>query len=134
MFATTVDLNPLCVCSFDSPALWLFGRILTINVQLASIIGFPVDQHVVHQKLPAIPPFLGDSVPFGRSLACNHPAEVPCVENPISRKFRSGVSGQMLEVQTNEIITEQKEAASAPTYASILKKGVKWAPVTVHSF
>jgi len=56
------------------------------------------------------------------------------VENPISRKFRSGVSGQTLEVQTNENITEQKEAASAPTYASILKKGVKWAPVTVHSF
>jgi hypothetical protein len=56
------------------------------------------------------------------------------VENPISRKFRSGVSGQTFEVQTNENITEQKEAASAPTYASILKKGVKWAPVTVHSF
>jgi hypothetical protein len=56
------------------------------------------------------------------------------VENPISRKFRSGVSGQALEVQTNENITEQKEAASAPTYALILKKGVKWATVTVHSF
>jgi hypothetical protein len=26
------------------------------------------------------------------------------------------------------------EVASAPTYASILKKGLKWAPVTVHSF
>jgi hypothetical protein len=39
-----------------------------------------------------------------------------------------------LEVQANENITEQKEAASAPTYALILKKGVKWAPVTVHSF
>jgi len=36
------------------------------------------------------------------------------VENPISRKFRSGVSGQTLEVQTNENITDQKEAASAP--------------------
>ena len=56
------------------------------------------------------------------------------VENPMSRKFRSGVSGQALEVQTNENITEQKEAASAPTYALILKKGVKWATVTVHSF
>jgi hypothetical protein len=56
------------------------------------------------------------------------------VENPILMKSRSGVSGQTLEVQTNENITEQKEAASAPTYALILKKGVKWAPVTVHSF
>jgi len=56
------------------------------------------------------------------------------VENPISRKFCSGVSGQTLEVQTNENITEQKEAASAPTHALILKKGVKWAPVTIHSF
>jgi len=56
------------------------------------------------------------------------------VENLLSRKFRSGVSGQTSEVQANENITEQKEAASAPTYASILKKGVKWAPVTVHSF
>ena len=56
------------------------------------------------------------------------------VENPISRKFRSGVSGQTSEVQANENITEQKGAASAPTYPSILKKGVKRAPVTVHSF
>ena len=59
---------------------------------------------------------------------------VVAVENPISRKFRSGVSGQTLEVH-NENITERKKAASAPpTHASILKKGVKWAPVTVHSF
>jgi hypothetical protein len=46
------------------------------------------------------------------------------VEIPISKKVWSGVSVQTLKTQTNKNITEQNEAASAPTYASILKKGV----------
>jgi len=56
------------------------------------------------------------------------------VENPILEKVRSGGSGQTFALPTKKKVSEQMEVASAPTYASILKKGLKWAPVTVHSF
>ena len=56
------------------------------------------------------------------------------VENPILEKGRSGGSGQTFALPTKKKVSEQMEVASAPTYASILKKGLKWAPVTVHSF
>jgi hypothetical protein len=56
------------------------------------------------------------------------------VENPILEKVRSGASGQKFALSTKKKVSKQMEVASAPTYASILKKGLKWAPVTVHSF
>ena len=56
------------------------------------------------------------------------------VENPILEKVRSGGSGQTFALPTKKKVSEQMEVAPAPTYASILKKGLKWAPVTVHSF
>jgi KUP system potassium uptake protein len=56
------------------------------------------------------------------------------VENPILEKVRSGASGQTIALPTKKKVSEQMEVVSAPTYASILKKGLKWAPVTVHSF
>ena len=56
------------------------------------------------------------------------------VENPILEKVRSGASGQTFALPIKKKVSEQMEVASAPTYASILKKGIKWAPVTVHSF
>ena len=59
---------------------------------------------------------------------------VYCVENPILEKIRSGASGQTFALPAKKKVSEQMEVASAPTYASILKKGLKWAPVTVHSF
>jgi len=41
----------------------------------------------------------------------------------------------MFALPTKKKVSKQMEVASgAPTYASILKKGLKWAPVTVHSF
>jgi hypothetical protein len=55
------------------------------------------------------------------------------VENPILEKVRSGASGQTFALPTKKKVSEQMEVASAPT-ASILKKGLKWAPVNVHSF
>jgi len=55
------------------------------------------------------------------------------VENPILEKVRSGGSGQTFAL-TKKKVSEQMEVASAPTYASILKKGLKSAPVAVHSF
>ena len=56
------------------------------------------------------------------------------VDNPILEKVRSGASGQTFALPTKKKVSEQMEVASAPTYASILKKGLKWAPVTVQSF
>jgi hypothetical protein len=55
------------------------------------------------------------------------------VENPILEKVRSGGSGQTFALPAKKKVSKQMEVASAP-YASILKKGLKWAPVTVHSF
>jgi hypothetical protein len=55
-------------------------------------------------------------------------------ENPILDKVRSGGSGQTFALLAKKKVSEQMEVASAPTYASILKKGLKWGPVTVHSF
>ena len=55
------------------------------------------------------------------------------VESPILEKVRSGGSGQTFALPTKKKVSEQMEVASAPTYASILKKGLKWAPVTVQS-
>ena len=46
-------------------------------------------------------------VQYTRRAAATTKSQIT-VENPISRKFRSGVSGQTLELQTNENITEQK--------------------------
>jgi hypothetical protein len=60
--------------------------------------------------------------------------ELSTVENPILEKVRSGGSGQTFALQTKEKVSEQMEVAPPPTYASILKKGLKRAPVTVHSF
>ena len=62
------------------------------------------------------------------------PIRLVAVENPILEKVRSGGSGQTFALPTKKKVSEQMEVASAPTYASILKKGLKWAPVTVHSF
>ena len=59
---------------------------------------------------------------------------LPGVENPILEKVRSGGSGQTFAIPTKKKVSEQMEVASAPTYASILKKSLKTAPVTVHSF
>ena len=56
------------------------------------------------------------------------------VENPILEKVRSGGSGQTFALPTKKKVSEQMEAASALTYASVLKKGLKLAPVAVHSF
>jgi hypothetical protein len=56
------------------------------------------------------------------------------VENPVLEKVRSGASGQPFALPTKKKVSEQMEVASVPTYASILKKGLKWARVTVHSF
>jgi len=56
------------------------------------------------------------------------------VENPILEKVRSGGSGQTFALPTKKKVSEQMEVASAPTYASVLKKGLKLAPVAVHSF
>jgi len=56
------------------------------------------------------------------------------VENPILEKVRSEASRQTFALPTKKKVAEQMEVASVPTYASILKKGLKWAPVTVHSF
>ena len=58
----------------------------------------------------------------------------PSVENPILEKVRSGGSGQTFALPTKKKMSEQDEVASAPTYASVLKKGLKLAPVAVHSF
>jgi len=73
---------------------------------------------------------------------CNVSDHVKCVdgrpglvvENPILEKVRSGGSAQTFALPTKKKVSKQMEVASAPTYASILKKGLKWAPVTVHSF
>ena len=59
---------------------------------------------------------------------------VTIVENPILEKVQSGASRQTFALPAKEKVSKQMEVASAPTYASILKKGLKWAPVTVHSF
>jgi hypothetical protein len=56
------------------------------------------------------------------------------VENPILEKVRSGASRQTFALPAKKKVSEQMEVASAHRYASILKKGLKWAPVTVHSF
>ena len=56
------------------------------------------------------------------------------VENPILEKVRSGGSGQTFALPTKKKVSEQMEVASALTYASVLKKGLKLAPVAVHSF
>jgi hypothetical protein len=56
------------------------------------------------------------------------------VENPILEKVRSGGSGQTFALPTKEKVSEQMEVASVPTYASVLKKGLKLAPMAVHSF
>jgi hypothetical protein len=56
------------------------------------------------------------------------------VENPILEKVQSVGSGQTFTFPGKKKVSEQMEVASAPTYASILKKGLKWAPVTLHSF
>jgi hypothetical protein len=56
------------------------------------------------------------------------------VENPILERVRSGGSGQTFALPTKKKVSKQMEVASAPTYALILTKGLKWAPVTVHSF
>ena len=56
------------------------------------------------------------------------------VENPILEKVRSGGSGQTFALPTKKKVSEQMEIASVPTYASVLKKGLKLAPVAVHSF
>jgi len=56
------------------------------------------------------------------------------VENPILEKVRSGAGGQTFALPTKRKVSKQMEVASDPMYASILKKGLKWAPVTVHSF
>ena len=58
----------------------------------------------------------------------------PSVENPILEKVRSGGSGQTFALPTKKKVSEQMEVASALTYASVLKKGLKLAPVAVHSF
>ena len=58
----------------------------------------------------------------------------PTVENPILEKVRSGGSGQTFALPTKKKVSEQMEVASVPTYASVLKKGLKLAPVAVHSF
>jgi hypothetical protein len=47
------------------------------------------------------------------------------VENPILEKVRSGGSGQTFALPTKKKVSEQMEVASAPTNASILKKGLK---------
>ena len=56
------------------------------------------------------------------------------VENPILEKVRSGGSGQTFALPTKKKVSKQMEVASVPTYASVHKKGLKWAAVTVHSF
>jgi len=56
------------------------------------------------------------------------------VENSILEKVRSGASGQTFASPTKKKVSEQMEVASVPTYASILKKGLKWAPVSVSFF
>jgi hypothetical protein len=74
---------------------------------------------------------------FNLEFYANHLIDgtiVPAIENPILEKVRSGASGQTFALPTKKKVSEQMEVASAPTYASILKKGLKWAPVTVHSF
>jgi len=50
------------------------------------------------------------------------------------RKFDLEGSGQTFALPTKEKVSEQMEVASVPTYASVLKKGLKLAPVAVHSF
>jgi len=40
----------------------------------------------------------------------------------------------MFVLPTKKKVSEKMEVASVPTYASVLKKGLKLAPVTVHSF
>jgi len=62
------------------------------------------------------------------------PPSEESVENPILEKVRSGASGQTFALPAKKKVSEQMEVVSAPTYGSILKKGLKWAPVTVHSF
>jgi hypothetical protein len=47
---------------------------------------------------------------------------IDTVENPILEKVRSGVSGQTFALSTKKKVSEQMEVASAPTYASMLKK------------
>ena len=56
------------------------------------------------------------------------------VENLILEKVWSGASGQTFALPAKKKESEQMEVASASTYASILVKGLKWVPVTVHSF
>jgi hypothetical protein len=78
----------------------------------------------------------GDKISCFRRFRHGHGEgeEVDTVENPILEKVRSGGSGQTFALLTKKKVSKQMEVASAPTYASILKKGLKWAPVTVHSF
>jgi len=59
---------------------------------------------------------------------------VESIENPILEKVRSGGSGQTFALPTKKKVFEQMEVASVLTYASVLKKGLKLAPVAVHSF
>ena len=47
---------------------------------------------------------------------------------------RSGGSGQTFALPTKKKVSEQMVVASALTYASVLKKGLRLAPVAVHSF
>jgi len=57
------------------------------------------------------------------------------VENLILEKVRSGASGQTFALPTKKKSVQTDEVSHLlPTYASFLKKGLKWAPVTVHSF
>ena len=74
-------------------------------------------------------------ISFHYGPPCCHPhIELLGVENPILEKVRSGGSGQTFALPTKKKVSEQMEVASAPTYASVLKKGLKLAPVAVHSF
>jgi len=50
------------------------------------------------------------------------------VENPILEIVRYGVSGQTFVLLTKKKVSEQMEVASAPTYASILKRGNQGQP------
>ena len=94
------------------------------------------------REVPFSQLFILAAIPLKSSLrqriedkSCTHLSPLYVnVENPILEKVRSGGSGQTFALPAKKKVSELMEVASAPTYASILKKGLKWAPVTVHSF
>jgi hypothetical protein len=117
-------VRPVWFCRFASFS-FKYSRLRRTTHNINKII-----HHLQNQLRTGDPPSLSQS----QLLETPSLSAIAAVENAILEKVRSGASGQTFVLPAKKKVSEQMEVASAPTYASILKKGLKWAPVTVHSF